>query len=62
MNFYIKCRKCNTVNEIKKTNEIAKHVHHLECNWCPKCNPSANDYYEEFTCNEHGEAIDDGWK
>ena len=44
----LNCENCHTVYDFKKTNELPKHVFFMRCNWCPKCEDDANDYYKEW--------------
>lgn len=42
------CENCNHVWDLRKTNELPTHVFFMRCNWCPKCEDEAKDYYEEW--------------
>lgn len=50
----IKCEGCGKVHEVARTSEIPDHVVSMGCNWCPDCEDTAEDYYEEWY-NEGGE-------
>lgn len=52
----IKCENCNKVYDVDRTNEIAESTKSLTCNWCPSCDFSANDYYQE---TEHETGIEE---
>lgn len=43
----IACRECGKVHDVPRTNEIPSWVLSMWCNWCPACEDSADDYYEE---------------
>lgn len=42
------CEWCSKVYDLKKTEEIPKHVFFMKCNWCPACEDTADDYYNEW--------------
>lgn len=42
------CQSCNKVYNLTKTEEIPKHVFFMKCNWCPVCEDTADDYYQEW--------------
>ena len=44
----IKCRTCNKVHDVVRTEEIPRQAISLECNWCVECEDKAKDYYQEF--------------
>jgi hypothetical protein len=47
-NITLHCETCHTAHELPKTPEIPEHIFVLHCNWCPKCEDQAQDYYEEW--------------
>lgn len=42
------CQGCGHIYDLKKTEEIPAHVFFMKCNWCPICEESAEDYWEEW--------------
>lgn len=44
----ITCDLCYTTHEVERTREIPENVISMGCNWCPKCEDKATDYYEEW--------------
>ncbi len=42
------CETCGIVHDLRKTDEIPKHVFFMRCNWCPDCEDQAKDYYQEW--------------
>ncbi|MEO9474154.1 MAG: hypothetical protein ABJG41_01425 [Cyclobacteriaceae bacterium] len=54
----ITCDTCNTTHTVDRTPEIPSHVVSMGCNWCPKCEDKADDYYEEW----YNESDDDSLK
>lgn len=42
------CEGCNTTIEVNRTSEIPDWVISLRCNWCPSCEDSADEYWEEW--------------
>ena len=42
------CDNCNHTHSVDRTSEIPKHVVSMGCNWCPKCEYDADDYYDEW--------------
>lgn len=42
------CDKCNKTFEVERTSEIPDDVISLGCNWCPACEVTADDYYDEW--------------
>ncbi len=42
------CEGCGLTYDLKKTKEIPEHIHSMKCNWCPMCEESAHDDYEEW--------------
>lgn len=46
--FKIHCRNCGAKHPIYKTDEIPNDIIRLECNWCPNCEGSIDELYEEF--------------
>ncbi len=52
------CENCNEVWDLIKTPELPEHVFFMRCNWCPKCEDTATDYYEEWWDeNENGDNV-----
>jgi hypothetical protein len=45
---HLTCQTCQKVYELEKTSEIPAHVFTMKCNWCPVCEDTADDYYEEW--------------
>jgi len=43
----IYCIGCKKSYNVNRENEIPNNVISLECNWCPSCEDSAEDDYEE---------------
>lgn len=39
---------CGASYEIKKDNNAPENAFSMGCNWCPKCEDSAKDYYKEW--------------
>jgi len=48
INIKLKCNGCDKIHTLNRTNEIPDNIKSLSSNWCPNCEDSANDYYEEF--------------
>lgn len=45
----ITCEGCSTTtHSVDRTPEIPKDVISMGCNWCPKCEDKADDYYDEW--------------
>ena len=42
------CEGCQKVYDLEKTSEIPAHVFFMRCNWCPCCEDTAQDYWEEW--------------
>ena len=42
------CQSCNKVYDLEKTEEIPVNVFFMKCNWCPCCEDTADDYWEEW--------------
>jgi len=42
------CESCNKVHKLEKTNELPSHVFFMRCNWCPCCEGTVDDYYNEW--------------
>lgn len=42
------CDGCKATYDMKKTSEIPAHIFVIHCNWCPKCEDSAEDYWEQY--------------
>lgn len=42
------CETCNHIWDLPKTEEIPLLVFNMHCNWCPKCEDRAQDYYQEW--------------
>ena len=42
------CQSCNKVHDLEKTPELPANVFFMKCNWCPCCEDTAKDYYEEW--------------
>jgi len=53
------CRRCGSKKQAKSTKDIYDSTHHLECDWCEKCERASDDYWECFNCAETGELIDE---
>lgn len=39
---------CELSHDVRRTNEIPKDVISLGCNWCPACEDTAQEPYEEW--------------
>lgn len=44
----ITCESCHVTHSVPKTSEIPAHVVSMGCNWCPRCEDTAQDYYKEW--------------
>lgn len=44
----LNCESCQKVWHLDKTPEIPEHVFLMKCNWCPNCEDTAEDYYNEW--------------
>lgn len=44
----ITCEGCSKTHEVNRDNEAPKDAVSMGCNWCPDCEDSAEDYYEEW--------------
>lgn len=42
------CETCKTVHVVSKTKEIPATATEMHCNWCPKCEDSATEDYNEW--------------
>lgn len=42
------CEGCNETYDLPKTSEIPAHIFVIRCNWCPKCENTAQDYWEQW--------------
>ena len=47
MKITIHCQGCMQDLEVNRTKEIPEDVTSLVCNWCPRCEDTAKDYYKE---------------
>lgn len=55
----IHCQGCQDDFQTQRTEEIPDDVTSLICNWCPRCEDTAKDYYkEEYRYFEVDETID----
>ncbi len=39
---------CGVTTEVPRTNEIPSSAISMGCNWCPACENTAEEYYEEW--------------
>lgn len=39
---------CGKVHEVRKDNSAPKNAISMSCNWCPDCEDSSDDYYNEW--------------
>ena len=39
---------CGKVHDVKKDNSTPKNAISMGCNWCPDCEDTAEDYYQEW--------------
>ncbi|SNR34694.1 hypothetical protein [Lutibacter flavus] len=39
---------CGISHEVNRDNEAPKTAISMGCNWCPKCEDTANEYYREW--------------
>lgn len=44
----ITCDTCHLTIEVVRTSGIPDNVISMGCNWCPKCEDKADDYYREW--------------
>jgi len=51
----ITCQSCHTTHDVPRTSEIPDYVLSMGCNWCPRCEDTANDYYEEWYNEKEGD-------
>lgn len=51
----ITCDTCGFVHDVARTNEIPFSVISMGCNWCPKCEDTAETYYEEWYNENDGD-------
>ncbi len=42
------CEGCKKVYDLRKTEELPAHVFFMRCNFCPECEDTATDYYNEW--------------
>jgi hypothetical protein len=45
----IHCDGCKAIHTVQRTLDIHPRAKRLGCNWCPKCEENATDYYQEWT-------------
>ena len=46
--FRIKCKSCGMITDTFKDDFTPENAKGVLCNWCPSCEDSAHDYYEEY--------------
>lgn len=47
---------CGKVHEVHRDNEAPKNAISMGCNWCPDCEDTADDYYNEwYNNNDEGD-------
>jgi len=46
---------CGKVHEVRKDKEAPKNAISMGCNWCPDCEDTAEDYYNEWYNLNDGE-------
>lgn len=53
----IKCDTCGTIHDVYRDADAPDWALSMGCNWCPKCEDRAEDYYEEwYNDSEHGDS------
>ena len=50
--------RCKTEHEVQRTSEMPKECVSMKCNWCPMCEDSAGDYYEEQYLDKDGNLLE----
>lgn len=55
----IKCRRCGSTTTATPTEDMPKETHHLECDWCEKCERGGyDDFWESYCCDDKGKTIE----
>lgn len=57
MKLKLTCLTCKRVYPFNSDDSIPKDAVNGECNWCPQCEDSAEDYYEEKWFNVYGDEV-----
>ena len=53
----IKCQKCKKVRKTKTYGEVPEKAVSMASNYCPSCEKSSGDYWEEWYEDENGVPI-----
>ena len=54
----ITCETCKKVYEVDRDHDAPKSAVSMGCNWCPKCEDLAEDYYNEwYNDNDDGDIL-----